>query len=244
MPHSKEDLLKAIDHTNLNPNATAKQIHQLCEEAIRYGFGAVCVAPSRVGDAVDKLANAGGSAITVASVVGFPHGNTLMEVKEFETKRVIARGASEIDMVMAIGQFESGDYDSVQTDIERVVRVAENQKAFVKVILETYLLAEEAKIRKACRIAVEAGAAFVKTSTGFLIAEKNDPDSNSRKLRAVEVMCDEVSEGVGVKAAGGISNLSTALMFRKAGASRLGCSSSVEIAKELGAELGEVEGGG
>ncbi len=90
MPHSKEDLLKAIDHTNLNPNATAKQIHQLCEEAIRYGFGAVCVAPSRVGDAIDKLASAGGSVITVASVVGFPHGNTLMEVKEFETMRGVA----------------------------------------------------------------------------------------------------------------------------------------------------------
>lgn len=234
--HSKEDLLRIIDHTNLNPNATEAQINQLCDEAIRYGFGAVCVAPSRVAVVADMLARAGGSDIAIASVVGFPHGNTLTKVKEFETKEVIAQGATEIDMVMAIGQFGSGDYDTVQSDINKVVKVAEKDGIVVKVILETYLLGEETKIRKACQLAVDAGAAFVKTSTGFSISEKNDPDAIDKKLRAVKIMVDEVSAGIGVKAAGGISNLLTALKFRKAGATRLGCSSSVEIAKELAAD--------
>lgn len=235
MPLSKRDLLKTIDHTNLNPDATQEQIDQLCEEAIRYGFGAVCVAPSRVGQAARNLASAGSSAIAVASVVGFPHGNTLTEVKEFETAKAIERGASEVDMVMAIGQFESNDYETVYSDIAGVVRVAERHETTVKVIIESYLLSEEAKIRKACKIAKEAGADYVKSSTGFLTAEKLDPESKSRKLLAIEIMRKEVGLDIGVKAAGGISNLSDALEFLEAGASRLGCSSSVAIANELGA---------
>ena len=238
-PFLNKDLLKAIDHTNLNPDATTEQIQQLCDEAIQYGFGAVCVAPSRTKIAADKVSVSRKSKIHVASVVGFPHGNSLTEVKALETKEVMSLGASEIDMVMAIGHFLDGDYETVYDDINRVVRVAERGRSIVKVILETYLLREESKIRKACDLAVKAGAKFVKTSTGFLVAEKNDQGAQGLKLEAVKIMRKQVVHTIGVKAAGGISDLDAALRFLDAGASRLGCSSSVNIARELVAKLEE-----
>ena len=156
------ELAKYIDHTLLKADATKDKIEKLCEEAKEYGFASVCVNPAWVPLAAELLK---GSEVKVCTVIGFPLGATTPEVKRFETENAIQNGAQEVDMVINIGALKSGDDELVKKDIQAVVEAAKG-KALVKVIIETCLLTEEEKV-KACKLSVEAGADYVKTSTGF-----------------------------------------------------------------------------
>lgn len=220
---TKKEFAKMIDHTLLRPEATADKIIQLCEEALEFNFGAVCVAPAWVSLASEKLAN---SSVKVASVVGFPHGNTLTSVKAYEASQLVKCGADEIDMVINIGALLSGHEEIVLKDIKSVIDSARQQKpkTLIKVILETYFLSDEQKIM-ASKLAQEAGADFVKTSTGFSASGATTHD--------VSLLRRVVGNRLGVKAAGGIRDLSTAMAMIAAGATRLGCSSSVSIMREF-----------
>lgn len=204
-----------IDHTLLKPEATVQQILQLCEEALQWGFYAVCVQPCRVSLAAERLAK---TSVKVASVVGFPHGANTTFIKAAEAARAVNDGAHEIDMVMNLGWAMQSDWQSVEDDIAEVVRQA--QPALVKVILETGLLSEP-QIISACKVAEAAGAAFVKTSTGF--------HPSGAEVKIVELMRRTVSPRVQVKASGGIRDWDTALAMIQAGAARLGMSGAVLI---------------
>lgn len=218
-------LASLIDHTALKPEATRDHIVQLCTEAIEFRFAAVCVAPAWVEVVQATLSN---SPIKIASVIGFPHGNTLTGVKAFEARQAIERGAHELDMVIPVGALKSGDRNAVLHDIRSVVEAArERHGTLVKVILETALLTDSEKVL-ACELSELAGADFVKTSTGFA--------DGGATLQDVALLRRTVGNRLGVKAAGGIKNLSTARAMVEAGASRLGCSSSVLIMKEFLAE--------
>lgn len=209
-----------IDHTYLKPDATSATIETLCLEAVNHGFYSVCVNSFWVPRCRAILT---GTGVKICAVVGFPLGANLSGVKADEAVKAVEAGAAEIDMVMNVGLLLEGDYDGVKRDIAEVVRAVKGQAA-VKVILETGLLDDEQK-RVACRIAVEAGAAFVKTSTGF--------GPGSATVEDVRLMRSEVPESVGVKASGGIRDLSAALRMIEAGANRLGTSSGIAIVKGL-----------
>lgn len=212
------ELAKIIDHTALRPETTEAQILQLCAEAREFGFGAVCVAPAWVALAVEQLAN---TRVKTVSVVGFPHGDTLSTVKAIEASQAIAGGAQELDMVIRVGALKSGKDQVVLQDIRTVVGAARQRAGtLVKVILETALLSESEKVL-GCRLAAQGGADFVKTSTGFA--------AGGATVYDVSLLRRTVGDRLGVKAAGGIRDLATALAMVKAGASRLSCSSSVAI---------------
>ncbi len=210
-------LAAMIDHTLLKPDATPEQIHKLCSEALDHGFCAVCVNPAHVRRAAQLLA---GSRVRVDSVVGFPLGAGLREVKAFEAERVIAEGAQEVDMVLSIGALKAGDGQAVQDDIAAVVRVCHGAGVICKVILETGYLTDAEKI-EACRRAVAAGADFVKTCTGF--------GPGGATVADVALMRATVGPRVGVKAAGGIRTFEAAREMVWAGANRIGASASVQI---------------
>lgn len=209
-------LARIIDHTLLKPDATAAQIEQLCREALQYGFAAVCVNPTWVPLAARLLQ---GSDVKVCTVVGFPLGATSTAAKVAEARAAIAAGAREIDMVINIGALKSGLYDQVRDDIRAVVEAA-HPTATVKVILETALLTDAEKVQ-ACRLAREAGADFVKTSTGF--------GPGGATVHDVALLRREVGPAMGVKASGGIRDRATALAMVQAGANRIGASASVAI---------------
>lgn len=214
-----KDLNKYIDHTNLRPEAAAKDIQTLCREATEYGFYAVCVNSCHAALAAKLLEE---TEVKLAVVVGFPLGAQASEVKAFEAEYACQAGADEIDMVMNVGALKEGLWDLVKEDIEEVVAQADEYGAIVKVILETCLLTDE-EIRRACLVAKEAGAAFVKTSTGF--------GNRGATVQHVALMKETVGAGMGVKASGGIRDLETALSMIRAGADRIGASASVEIVK-------------
>jgi deoxyribose-phosphate aldolase len=214
----------AIDHTVLKPEATPEQIKKLCAEAKQYGFAAVCVQPCYVELAATELR---GSAVKVASVVGFPHGATLGSVKAFEAAESARAGATEVDMVINVGALKAGNREYVENDIRAVAEAAHNNGAILKVIIETALLSRDEKIA-ACELSVAAGADFVKTSTGFSTAGATAED--------VTLMRSVVGDKLGVKAAGGIRTAADAVAMLQAGANRIGASASVAIIKELGAE--------
>ena len=210
-------LNKYFDHTLLKPEATGEQIDKLCQEALEWDFYSVCVNSCYVGRCTDYLM---GSDVKVAAVVGFPLGAATSASKAFETEEACMDGAREIDMVLNVGKFKSFDYDYVRDDIKAVVVAAEKYGAIVKVILETCLLTDE-EIVEACKLAVESGASFVKTSTGFNTAGAT-PEH-------VVLMRETVGDTIGVKASGGIRDLETALKMIESGADRLGASASVAI---------------
>lgn len=211
-----------IDHTLLKPEATEEQIERLCGEALSFRFGAVCIAPVWVPLAAERLRD---QETRIVTVIGFPLGNTLSRVKAFEARAAIEAGADELDMVMQVGLMKSGDERAVLDDIRAVVGVSrERPDISVKVILEAGYLTDEEK-RTACRLAEEAGAGFVKTSTGFGTSGATEAD--------VTLLRRTVGERLGVKAAGGIRDLATALAMIRAGANRLGCSSSVSLMEEF-----------
>lgn len=217
---SGRELARYIDHTALKPETTDAQIKQLCEEAQRYHFIAVCVNPVWVKRCVSLLH---GTDTCVATVVGFPLGATLPEVKAYETQHLVDAGAREIDMVINIGALKGKDFAWVTRDIDAVVRAAQTGGALTKVIIEAALLNDEEK-RTACRIACDVGAEFVKTSTGFSIGGATAHD--------VALMREVVGPNVGVKAAGGIKTYADAMAMIAAGANRLGTSASVKIMQE------------
>lgn len=210
-------LAKLIDHTLLKPDATPEQIAQLCFEAHKYGFASVCVNPTWVKLCAQLLE---GSPVKVCTVIGFPLGATAPEVKAFETLNAIEHGASEIDMVINIGALKARDLELVAKDIQGVVETAHAHGALVKVIIEAALLTDEEKTI-ACLLAKEAGADFVKTSTGFA--------SGGATVHDVELMRRVVGPEMGVKAAGGVRTYEEAESMIKAGATRIGASAGVKI---------------
>ena len=210
------ELAKYIDHTLLKTDAQRADVAKLIEEAKAYHFASVCVSPIWVSYVSEALRDTG---VKTCTVIGFPQGATPSAVKAFETKQAIADGADEVDMVIAVGRLKDGDDAYVKADIEAVVRVARG-KALTKVIIETCLLTDEEK-RRACLLAKEAGADFVKTSTGFAAGGATAAD--------VKLMRESVGEAMGVKAAGGIRSRADAEAMLVAGATRLGTSSGVKI---------------
>ena len=209
-------LAKYIDHTLLKTDAQRADVAKLIEEAKAYHFASVCVSPIWVSYVSDALR---GSGVKTCTVIGFPQGATPSAVKAFETKQAVADGADEVDMVIAVGRLKDGDDAYVKADIEAVVRAAHG-KALTKVIIETCLLTDEEK-RRACLLAKEAGADFVKTSTGFAAGGATAAD--------VRLMRESVGDTMGVKAAGGIRSRADAEAMLAAGATRLGTSSGVKI---------------
>ncbi len=209
-----------IDHTLLKPEATRDDIRKLCEEAAQFGFASVCVNPSYVALAAELLS---GTKVKVCTVVGFPLGATLPQVKVYETLETIKLGAREIDMVINIGALKSGDDDSVESDIRGVVEASHQGGAICKVILETALLSIEEKVR-ATLAGKSAGADFVKTSTGFSIGGATVED--------VVLMRTVVGPEMGIKAAGGVRNLDDLRKMVRAGATRVGASAGVKIMEQ------------
>lgn len=221
----KKPLNRYFDHTLLKPEAGEEEIRQLCREACQGEFYAVCVNSCQVETAVSELKAKGyyPEQVKVAAVVGFPLGACGSEVKAFEAAWACEKGASEIDMVINIGAMKDKRYEDVMADIKGVVRAAAREGGIVKVILETCLLTDE-EIVKACGLAEEAGAAFVKTSTGFSAAGATVPH--------VALMKETVGDRLQVKASGGIRSLPAVLALIEAGADRIGASASLQIMKE------------
>jgi len=221
MEISKKQFAKMIDHTLIKPTATRNDVEKLCKEAEKYGFGCVCVNSMYVSLAKQLL---GGTDVKVCSTVGFPFGATLPQVKAFEAEKAVERSAHEIDMVINIGALKSGDYETVKKDIETVVNVKRSHRDLViKVIIETSYLTTQEKI-VACRLAKEAGADFVKTSTGLV---------GGATVEDVKLMRKTVGKDIGVKAAGGIRTFKEALAMIEAGANRIGTSTGVVIIEEF-----------
>ena len=220
---TRSELASFIDHTVLKPDTSTAAIETLCAEAVQYGFFSVCVAPRWV-----PLANRilDGTPVKVATVIGFPHGDTLSRAKAEETKAAIEAGADEVDMVLPIGAALEGDWGAVTDDIAAVVGAAAG-KALVKVIFETSFLDLD-QIAVACQAAKAAGADYVKTSTGFA--------GGGATEEHIRLMRQSVGDAMGVKASGGIRDLATAQAMIEAGASRLGCSASVAIVEALPTE--------
>lgn len=209
-------IARMIDHTMLKADAVQADIAKLVEEAKQYQFASVCVNPTWVAYCAEQLA---GTEVKVCTVIGFPLGASTSAVKALETQDAIAGGATEVDMVINIGELKAGNDEFVLKDIEAVVKAASG-KALVKVIIETCLLTDEQKVR-ACELAVKAGADFVKTSTGFSTGGATRED--------VALMRKTVGQQTGVKASGGVRSLEDVNSMIKAGATRIGASSGVSI---------------
>lgn len=208
---------KLFDHTILKADATAEAVTKICNEALEHGFASVCVNQYRTKQVAELLA---GSDVKTCTVVGFPLGAISGEAKAFEAKCAIRDGAEEIDMVINVGAMKDGDYNTVLDDIKAVRDVCEKDKITLKVIIETCLLTDDEKV-KACQLAVEAGADFVKTSTGF--------STGGATVKDVVLMRRTVGTAAYVKASGGIRDKATAEAMVVAGADRLGTSATVEI---------------
>ncbi len=213
-PRTRAELAAIIDHTLLRPGATRAQVEALCAEASAHGFASVCVNPSRVALARTCLEGQ----VPVCTVIGFPLGANRPAVKAAEARLAVAEGADELDVVIALGALKDGDHAAVLADLRVVVAAAEDR--LVKVILEVALLSPE-EIDVACRLAVEAGAHFVKTSTGF--------GPGGASVEAVARMRRAVGPAIGVKASGGVGDVATARAMIAAGATRLGASASLAI---------------
>ena len=210
------NLAKTCDHTVLKPDTTKKTIEKFCKEAIQWGFASVCINPSNVGYAASLLK---GTDVKVCTVIGFPLGANTPFVKAAEVRDAIANGAQEVDMVINVGALKDGDYDLVSRDIKGVVDAAAGQ-ALVKVIIETCLLTDQEKI-KACLLAKDAGADYVKTSTGM--------SSGGATVEDITLMRKTVGPDMGVKASTGVNDRQIALGLIRAGATRLGTSKGILI---------------
>ncbi len=214
---------QAIDHTLLKADATREQVAKLCREAVQYNFFSVMVNPGNVAQAAAAVA---GSAVKVGTVIGFPLGATTGTAKMAESVDAIRLGAHELDMVINVGALKSGERVLVQSEIKTLADICHRHNAILKVIIETALLTTDEKIL-ACSLAQEAGADFVKTSTGFSSAGATVAD--------VQLMRGVVGAKMGVKAAGGIRTLEDAIAMIDAGANRIGASASVAIVRAMGA---------
>lgn len=212
----KKDIFRYVDHTLLTQTATWEEIKQICDDAIAYGTASVCIPPSYVKKASEYV----GNDMDICTVIGFPNGYNTTAVKEYETKDAIANGADEIDMVINIGWLKDKKYDLIENEIRALKEVCGSR--ILKVIIETCLLTEEEKI-KMCEIVTNAGADFIKTSTGFSKAGATFED--------IELFSKHIGEDVKMKAAGGIASFDDAEKFIELGASRLGTSRIVKLAK-------------
>jgi deoxyribose-phosphate aldolase len=211
------ELATHIEHTNLRPDCTQEQVIRLCEEAVEHGFQAICISPYFVQLARKTLKK---NPVKIVTVVGFPMGYSTVAAKVEETKKAIISGADEVDMVMNIAAFKSGDFATVQNDIQAVTTACHLQNKHVKVIIETaYLSVEE--IDKACRICADCEVDFVKTSTGF--------GPGGATVEAVEQMRRTLPARIRIKAAGGISDPAFAARLIQAGATRIGTSSGLKL---------------
>ncbi|MEN8235528.1 MAG: deoxyribose-phosphate aldolase [Actinomycetota bacterium] len=211
------EVARYIDHTLLKPEATAGEIDVLCDEAMEYGFASVCINPTWVKRAADRLR---GSDVKTCSVIGFPLGATTPEIKAMEARRALRDGAREVDMVINIGALKSGNHELVRTDIEKVVDSAHEGGAIVKVILETSKLTDEEKVVGSA-LAKQAKADYVKTSTGF--------GGGGATVYDVALMRETVGPDMGVKASGGVHTAEEAEDMIAAGATRIGASAGVQI---------------
>jgi deoxyribose-phosphate aldolase len=214
------DWASLIDHTLLKPEASESDIRKLCDEAAKFGFASVCVNPAWVKTAAEFLR---GTGVPVCTVIGFPLGATLSDVKAYEARRAIFNGAKEVDMVINIGALKSGDDCAVEDDIRAVAEAAHENRVLCKVIIETALLTNEEKVR-ACLAAKNAGADFVKTSTGF--------SKGGATVDDIALMRRTVGSALGVKASGGVKGIEDARAMFEAGATRIGASVGVKIAQE------------
>ncbi len=212
---TNEFVLSKCDHTLLGQAATWADIKKICDEGMHYGTASVCIPPCYVRNAKEYV----GDRLAICTVIGFPNGYNSTAVKVFETRDAIENGADEIDMVINIGLLRAGEYDAVREEIRAIKETCGDK--ILKVIIETCLLTEEEKV-KMCELVTQAGADYIKTSTGFSKA--------GATLEDVRLMCENVGEGVLVKAAGGISGMEDAKRFLEVGASRLGTS---RVVKEL-----------
>ncbi len=220
MPWTPHDIAKMIDHSLLRPELTPEDVVRGCGVARKYDTATVCCAPSDVALCRRELA---GSDVKVAAVVGFPHGYSTTAAKVFEAERAIADGAHELDMVLHIGRLRAGDLAYVRVDVKAVVDVAHRGGARVKVILENCYLTDEQK-RAGCKLCEEAGADWVKTSTGF--------GKGGATLEDLKLMRAAVSAKVQVKAAGGVRDLDAALKVREIGCTRFGATATEAIMEE------------
>ncbi len=218
-------LAALIDHTLLKPDATVAQIQQLCSEAREYGFATVCVNPCWIPEAVRQL---NGALSKVCSVIGFPLGASDSRVKLGEAEAALAAGAMEVDMVQNIGWLRSGNIDAVRNEIRDIAALVHQSGGKLKVILENCLLTDDLKVT-ACMLALESGADFVKTSTGF--------SSGGATVADIKLMRRTVDSKMGVKASGGIRTLETMQQMVRAGASRVGTSAGAAIIRELASGL-------
>ncbi|MCR5491730.1 MAG: deoxyribose-phosphate aldolase [Bacilli bacterium] len=209
---------KLFDHTLLKPEATTAQVKKICDEAKEFDFASVCVNPDYVAFVANELK---GTTVNVCTVIGFPLGSNIPEVKAYEAEKAVEQGATEIDMVLNVSKVKEGDYDYVAKEIA-LVKAACHGK-LLKVILETCLLTPE-EIKKASEASEKGGADYVKTSTGF--------NKGGATVEAVRIMRETVGDRLGVKASGGIHTKAEACAMVEAGASRLGCSASVAIMNE------------
>ena len=214
--YTPADMAKYIDHTYLKPEASVNEIRKICYEAKKYHCASVCVNPSYIQYVAQQLE---GSGVTPCCVIAFPFGTSTPEAKAFEASDAASKGAREIDMVINVGAIKSGDWLLVKRDIEGVVNAVKG-RAKVKVIIEACLLTDEEKV-KACTVAKLAGAAFVKTSTGY--------STGGATVEDVRLMRETVGPEMGVKASGGVRTYDDAIAMLKAGANRLGCSSTMKI---------------
>ncbi|PRR78736.1 Deoxyribose-phosphate aldolase 1 [Clostridium liquoris] len=217
---NKNELAGMIDHTLLKPEAQKNALEKLCKEAIQYNFASVCINPCNVAFAAEMLKK---SKVKVCTVIGFPLGAASTAVKAFETEDAIKNGAQEVDMVINIGRLKDRDYEYVKNDIKAVVDAAKG-KALTKVIIETCLLTDEEKVT-ACKLSKEAGANFVKTSTGF--------STGGATVSDVKLMRETVGKDMGVKASGGVRTYEDSIAMVEAGASRIGASASIKICEEI-----------
>ena len=224
IPRVPPDVAKLIDHTLLKPEANYDDIDQLCKEAREFGFASVCVNPTHVRRVARNLR---GSGVKTCSVIGFPLGATSKEIKAMETRKALRDGASEVDMVINIGALKSGDYDTVYNDIRYVAEAAHEGGALCKVIIETALLTDEEKV-VACELSRKARADFVKTSTGF--------SKGGATAHDVALMARAVEHTLEVKASGGVRSLADANAMVAAGATRIGASVGIKIAREARGE--------
>lgn len=212
-----ETVLSHVDHTLLSPTATWEEIRSLCDDAVAYGTASVCIPPVFVKKAKEYVKDQ----MKICTVIGFPNGYNTTAAKVAETRDAVANGADEVDMVIHLGMVKEGDFDAVEEEI-RAVRAA-SRGVILKVIVETCLLTEKEKIRL-CRVVGDAGADYIKTSTGF--------SKGGATFEDVALFAEHVKKPLLIKAAGGISSIEDACRFLELGADRLGTSRVVKIAKE------------
>lgn len=217
----RKDIFKTVDHTLLTQTATWAEIKQICDDGMAYGTASVCIPPSYVKQAKEYV----GDKLAICTVIGFPNGYMTTAAKKFETKDALANGADEIDMVINLGWVKDGRFDLVEQEIRTMKAACGNN--ILKVIIETCLLTEEEKIQM-CKVVTASGADFIKTSTGFSTAGATFAD--------IALFAANIGPGVKMKAAGGISSFDDAEKFISLGASRLGTSRIVKLAKNENAQ--------